>query len=261
MKRLFGLVLFFNGIWHDPGAHFPQEFSMGQHRHFSDDCRVQYVLPMRFYAFSSGRITVKQLPSSTWLDTSMVPGIRSMIRFVMESPSPLPFFIGIRAPAVKIFQRSVSSWRSSMPTAGIADGDTHLISCDNEFGRKHTASRGEFDGILQEIDPDLLQHLTVCRKICTPSNQCRDSDAFSPQSGSSRRIACRICSSTADTSCGRSRISCFSRRESRRMLPVIVVSWRVLSMMMRVYSFRSASERDGFLQQCRIGPRWRRAVS
>ena len=51
---------FFNGIWHDPGAHFPKEFSMGQHRHFSDDCRVQYVLPMRFYAFSSGRITGKQ---------------------------------------------------------------------------------------------------------------------------------------------------------------------------------------------------------
>lgn len=85
---------FFNGIWHDPGAHFPKEFSMGQHRHFSDDCRVQYVLPMRFYAFSSGRITVKQLPSSTWLDTSMVPCIRSMIRFVMESPSPLPFSLG-----------------------------------------------------------------------------------------------------------------------------------------------------------------------
>ena len=85
---------FFNGIWHDPGAHFPKEFSMGQHRHFSYDCRVQYVLPMRFYAFSSGRITVKQLPSSTWLDTSMVPCIRSMIRFVMESPSPLPFSLG-----------------------------------------------------------------------------------------------------------------------------------------------------------------------
>ena len=101
---------FFNGIWHDPGAHFPKEFSMGQHRHFSDDCRVQYVLPMRFYAFSSGRITVKQLPSSTWLDTSMVPCIRSMIRFVMESPSPLPFSLGSEF-LLKIFQRSVSSWR------------------------------------------------------------------------------------------------------------------------------------------------------
>ena len=105
---------FFNGIWHDPGAHFPKEFSMGQHRHFSDDCRVQYVLPMRFYAFSSGRITVKQLPSSTWLDTSMVPCIRSMIRFVMESPSqalrPLSGW-NARNPGGKIFQRSVSSWR------------------------------------------------------------------------------------------------------------------------------------------------------
>ena len=49
--------------------------------------------------------------------------------------------------------------------AGIADGDTHLISCDNEFGRKYTASRGEFDGILQEIDPDLLQHLAVAVKF------------------------------------------------------------------------------------------------
>ena len=50
-----------------------------------------------------------------------------------------------------------------------------------------------------------------------------------------------------------SRSPAFSRRESRRMLPVIVVSWRVLSMMMRVYSFRSASER-WILQQCRIAP-------
>ena len=160
---------------------------MGQHRHFSYDCRVQYVLPMRFYAFSSGRITVKQLPSSTWLDTSMVPCIGSMIRFVMESPSPLPFFIGIRVPAVKFFKdpfhRGVIH-----ADAGIADGDTHLISCDNEFGRKHTASRGEFDGILQEIDPDLLQHLTVAVKFARRQINVEIQMLFS-QSGSSRRIA------------------------------------------------------------------------
>ena len=99
MKRLFGLVLFSMGFGMTLVLIFLVIFdlmnpSMGQHRHFSDDCRVQYVLPMRFYAFSSGRITVKQLPSSTWLDTLMVPCIRSMIRFVMESPSPLPFSLG-----------------------------------------------------------------------------------------------------------------------------------------------------------------------
>ena len=77
---------------------------------------------------------------------------------------PVALFIGIRVPAVKFFKdpfhRGVIH-----ADAGIADGDTHLISCDNEFGRKHTASRGEFDGILQEIDPDLLQHLTVAVKF------------------------------------------------------------------------------------------------
>ena len=75
----------------------------------------------------------------------MVPCIRSMIRFVMESPSPLPFHWD-QSPAVKFFKdpfhRGVIH-----ADAGIADGDAHLISCDDEFGRKHTASRGEFDGI------------------------------------------------------------------------------------------------------------------
>ena len=42
---------FFRGIWDDAGAHIPEKFSVGQHGHFPDDCRIQSVLPVKSLCF------------------------------------------------------------------------------------------------------------------------------------------------------------------------------------------------------------------